>query len=67
MARIRAEMAKHRKKDNYKLVRRKRSETDGTPQKNGFKENPNGYLKMSFRKIADNIGISHSTVAKNIL
>lgn len=30
-------------------------------------ENPEGYLKMGFRKIADEIGISQSTVAKNIL
>lgn len=30
-------------------------------------ENPNGYLEKGFKKIADEIGISPSTVAKNLL
>lgn len=34
--------------------------------KKWVEENPNGYLEMSFRQIAKEAGVSHSTVAKNI-
>jgi len=30
-------------------------------------ENPEGYLEMSFREIANEIGISHSTVDRNLI
>lgn len=35
--------------------------------KKWVEENPDGYLEKGFRKIADEIGISHSTVSRNIL